>query len=40
LHELVGLLEKNRMRVLEAFGDYSGGKYSLFSPRMIIVACK
>ncbi|WP_297497515.1 class I SAM-dependent methyltransferase [Thermococcus sp.] len=40
LHELIKMLKSRNMEVLEVYGDYSGSKYRLFSPRIIIVARK
>ncbi len=40
LHELIKMLENRGMEVLEVYRDYSGSKYQLFSPRIIIVARK
>ncbi len=40
LHELIEMLKSRGMEVLEVYGDYSGSKYRLFSPRIIIVARK
>jgi len=40
LHEIVAMLKKRNMKIVDVYGDYRGSKYSLFSPRIIVVACK
>jgi SAM-dependent methyltransferase len=40
LNELVSIVVKHSMRVVDVYGDYQGNKYSLFSPRMIVIARK
>lgn len=40
LYELASMLKKRGMKILKVYGDYKGDRYSLFSPRVTIVARK
>jgi len=40
LHELASMLKKQGMKIVEVYGDYKGNRYSLFSPRVTVVARK
>lgn len=40
LHEVAAMLKRRNMKIIDVYGDYRGEKYSLFSPRIIVVACK
>ncbi len=38
LHEMARMLQKRKMRIVNVYGDYDGGQFTLSAPRMIVVA--